>query len=221
MQSRARASIPIASEQARAGARKPSKGSARGTRGSAPLPKSPIEGKDARTLGTAIARRTARRAVLLPSAMQRSAGEIRARRRTRRAVMIAYYAVVAAFIVLAAGNVTWQIWSPRFRRHAPIDCATGLETLKQSVARARQAAGELTDASEDAALSRFRRALLPEWEERDTIAAACQSNDELASALDVIERLRYAEERAVRREVSELAPLRRRVEQLRTSPSPP
>jgi hypothetical protein len=30
-------------------------------------------------------------------------------------------------------------------------------------------------------------------------------------ALDVIERLRYAEERAVRREVSELAPLRRKV----------
>jgi hypothetical protein len=150
--------------------------------------------------------------------MQRSAGEIRARRRTRRAVMIAYYAVVTTFIVIAAGNVTWQIWAPRFRQHAATDCAAGLEALKRSVARARQAAEELTDASEDAALGRFRQALLPEWEKRDAIAAACQSNAELASALDVIERLRYAEERAVRREVSELAPLRRRVEQLRTSP---
>ena len=159
--------------------------------------------------------------MLWPFPMQRSAGEIRARRRTRRVVMIAYYAVVATFIVIAAGNVSWQIWAPRFRRHPPTDCAAGLETLKQSVARARQAAGELTDASEDAALARFRQALLPEWEARDAIAAACQSNAELASALDVIERLRYAEERAVRREVSELAPLRRRVEQLRTSPHHP
>src|SRR5580765_8383301 len=81
--------------------------------------------------------------------MQRSAGEIRARRRTRRAVMAAYYAVMAIFIIIAAGNVTWQIWSPRFRRQEPLDCAAGLEALKRGVARARQAAGELSDASED------------------------------------------------------------------------
>jgi hypothetical protein len=153
--------------------------------------------------------------------MQRSAGEIRARRRTRRAFMAAYYAVVVIFIVIAASNVTWQIWSPRFRHHEPTDCGAGLEALKQGVARARQAAGELSDASEDAALARFRLALLPEWDRRDAISAACESNPELARALDVIERLRYAEERAVRREVSELAPLRRRVEQLRTSPPHP
>ena len=153
--------------------------------------------------------------------MQRSAGEIRARRRTRRAAMTAYYAVVAVFIVISAGNVTWQIWSPRFRAHEPTDCSAGLEALKRGVARARQAAGDLSEASEDEALARFRQALLPEWERHDAIAAACQSKAELASALDVIERLRYAEERAVRREVSELAPLRRRVEQLRTSPPPP
>lgn len=135
--------------------------------------------------------------------------------------MTAYYAVVATFIVIAAGNVTWQIWSPRFRKHEPIDCGAGLEALKKGVARARDAAGELSEASEDAALGRFREALLPEWERHDAIFAACQSNAELATALDVIERLRYAEERAVRREVSELAPLRRRVEQLRTSPPRP
>jgi hypothetical protein len=153
--------------------------------------------------------------------MQRSAGEIRARRRTRRAVMTAYYVVVAAFIVIAAGNVTWQVWSPRFRHHEATDCGAGLEALKKGVARARQAAGELSEASEDAALARFRQALLPEWERHAAIAAACESNAEFATALDVIERLRYAEERAVRREVSELAPLRRRVEQLRTSPPRP
>ena len=153
--------------------------------------------------------------------MQRSAGEIRARRRTRRAVMAAYYVVVVTFIVIAAGNVTWEIWAPRFRHQTPADCAAGLQTLQQGVDRARRAAGELSDASEDAALARFRQALLPEWARRDEIAAACESNAELVTALDVIERLRYAEERAVRREVSELAPLRRKVEQLRTSPPKP
>jgi hypothetical protein len=135
--------------------------------------------------------------------------------------MAAYYAVVVLFILLAAGNVTWEIWSPRFRQHEPTDCSGGLEALKQGVTRARQAAGELSAASEDAALARFREALLPEWGRHDAIAAACESNAELAAALDVIERLRYAEERAVRREVTELAPLRRRVEQLRTSPPSP
>jgi hypothetical protein len=135
--------------------------------------------------------------------------------------MTAYYAVMATFIVIAASNVTWEIWSPRFHRHEPTDCGAGLEALKQSLARARQAAGDLSDANEDLALARFRQALLPEWDRRDAIAAACESNAELARALDVIERLRYAEERAVRREVSELAPLRRRVEQLRTSPPHP
>jgi hypothetical protein len=157
----------------------------------------------------------------LPLTMQRSAGEIRARRRTRRAVMAAYYGVVVAFIVVAAGNVTWQIWAPRFHKHPPTDCGAGLESLKAAVGRARQAAGDLSEASEDAALSRFREALQPEWDRRDAVARACESNAELARALDVIERLRYAEERAVRREVSELAPLRRRVEQLRTNPPHP
>jgi precorrin-6B methylase 1 len=93
--------------------------------------------------------------------------------------------------------------------------------LEQGVERARRAAGELSEASEDAALARFRQALLPGWDRRDEIAAACESNAEQVRALDVIERLRYAEERAVRREVSELAPLRRKVEALRTSPPKP
>ena len=46
---------------------------------------------------------------------------------------------------------------------------------------------------------------------------ACGKDRELASLLDVVERLRYAEERAVRREVSDLAPLRRRVGQISTN----
>jgi hypothetical protein len=128
--------------------------------------------------------------------------------------MTIYYAVVGIFIFLAAGNLIWQVWAPVFRRYPPVDCRSGLRDLALAVDRARQAAGTFSEAGEDAALARFRSELAPEWDLHDAVAASCQSDHELAVALDVIERLRYAEERAVRREVSELAPLRRRVGQI-------
>ncbi len=93
----------------------------------------------------------------------------------------------------------------------------GLQRLAQGIDRARQAASGLAERGEDAALAEFRGSLSPEWDEHDAVAAACQSNHDLAVALDVIERLRYAEERAVRREVSDLAPLRRRVGQIKAN----
>ncbi len=129
--------------------------------------------------------------------------------------MAAYYGLVAAFILLAAGNVIWQVWAPAFRRYPPMDCRMGLQHLATAIDRARQAASGVAERGEDAALSEFRSALSPEWDDHDAVAAACHSNRELAVALDVIERLRYAEERAVRREVSDLAPLRHRVGQIR------
>lgn len=128
--------------------------------------------------------------------------------------MTGFYALVVVFIVIAAGNVTWQVWAPAFRAYSPIDCREGLRALTQAIDRARQEAQSLSDASEDQALTRFRIALQPEWDEHDRVAASCHGNPALAEALDVIERLRYAEERAVRREVHDLAPLRRRVSQL-------
>jgi hypothetical protein len=128
--------------------------------------------------------------------------------------MIAYYTIVAVFIAIAAGNVSWQVWAPKFRNYPRVDCRAGLRDLVQAVERARQGAGSLSEAGEDTALAEFRRQLSPEWDRHDEVAASCQPDRELAMALDVIERLRYAEERAVRREVNDLAPLRRRVGQI-------
>jgi hypothetical protein len=153
----------------------------------------------------------------MPAGMQRSADEVEARRRGRRSVMIAYYAIVAGFILLAAGNVTYQVWAPLFRSYSPVNCQVGLSELARAVDRARQAASSVSEEGEDVALAQFRTALSPEWDNHDAIAATCQKSAELASLLDVVERLRYAEERAVRREVSDLAPLRRKVGQLRTN----
>jgi hypothetical protein len=55
---------------------------------------------------------------------------------------------------------------------------------------------------------------LPEWDRYDPIAASCRGQSRFSVALDAIERLRYAEERAVRRDTTELAPLRRKVGQI-------
>jgi len=153
----------------------------------------------------------------MSAGMQRSAGEVEARRRGRRRVMTAYYAIVAGFILLAAGNVTYQVWAPVFRSYPELDCRKGLSALAQAIDRARQAASSFSEAGEDAALGQFRSALSPEWDQHRAIAQACGKDRELATLLDVVERLRYAEERAVRREVSDLAPLRRRVGQISTN----
>jgi hypothetical protein len=148
---------------------------------------------------------------------QPNAGELEARRRARRAIMTVYYVVVVVFIVVAAGNVIWQVWSPRFKHYPPEDCRAGLRSLAQATLRAQHAAAELGSQNEDLALTTFRGALLPEWARFDAVAASCRSQSSqpgLSVALDSIDRLRYAEERAVRRETSELAPLRRKVEHI-------
>jgi hypothetical protein len=145
--------------------------------------------------------------------MEPSASENEAKKRGRRVAMTLYYAVVVIFVAVAAGNVIWQVWAPSFTEYPPVDCTKGLCELAGAIERAQRAAHALDDDDEAAALSRFREALYPEWARHDAIAASCRRDAPLASALDVIERLRYAEERAVRRESTELVPLRQKVSQ--------
>jgi hypothetical protein len=146
--------------------------------------------------------------------MDRSKGEIDARRTWRRVLVVAYYVVLGSFIAIAGGNVIWQVWAPVLAHHPKVDCRAGLYGLGLAIDRARAEAQAASQQGEDAAVSRFRSALEPEWSANAAIAASCNDNAELAAALDAIERLRYAEERAVRREVNELAPLRRKVQAL-------
>jgi hypothetical protein len=137
----------------------------------------------------------------------------------RRLAVIVYYAMV----VLVGGSVAVQITRQVFFEPAApppyATCHDGLRALFDAMARAREAAAG-SAGGEDAALARFRSALEPEWGYRDGIASRCQVKDnpaatpEDARTLDAIERLRYAEEHAVRREAGELAPLRRRVQAL-------
>jgi hypothetical protein len=143
-----------------------------------------------------------------------------ARRRGRRIATGVFWAITAAVALASAVQVTRQVlFDPCpgglscTGAPAPASmktCREGLLALHAAVERARRAAAG-TD-GEDAALARFRAALTPEWGYRDDVAGACRGAAEDEGALDAIERLRYAEEHAVRREAGELAPLRRRVE---------
>src|SRR5262249_28085104 len=123
-------------------------------------------------------------------------------------------AVAGSFGALAAGNITWQVWAPAFAPHTQVECAPELRALAAAVDRARARASLASAGGEDAAIAEFRAALLPEWGERDPIAQSCEGSPQLSAALDPIERLRYAEERAVRREVTDLAPLRQEVRRM-------
>jgi hypothetical protein len=133
------------------------------------------------------------------------------RKRGRRIALTVYYAMVVLVGGTAAFQITRQVF---FDPRPPVPYATchqGLQALYHAVGRAREAAAR-SEGGEDDALARFRRALDPEWSYRDGVAAACQASARDAGTLDAIERLRYAEEHAVRREAGELAPLRRVVE---------
>lgn len=143
-----------------------------------------------------------------------------ARRTGRRIAIGGFWAVTVAVALASAVQVSQQVlFNPcpgglscagNPASASFTTCRDGLLALHAAVERARLAAAGTV--GEDAALARFRAALTPEWGHRDDVAAACHGAAEDEGALDAIERLRYAEEHAVRREAGELAPLRRRVE---------
>lgn len=121
-----------------------------------------------------------------------------------------HISLVVAIILVGAVQVTRAVLFEPGPPAPYATCSDGLHELYRAVVRAREAAAH-TDTGENAALGRFRDALQPEWRFRDGVAQLCRAaGDE--RALDAVERLRYAEEHAVRREAEELAPLRRRVQ---------
>jgi hypothetical protein len=134
-----------------------------------------------------------------------------ARARGRRVAAVIYWATVAGICIAGAAEVSVQVLAQPPAPAPFASCHEGLRGLYGAMVRAREAAAH-TDTGEDAALARFRDALTPEWSSRDGIALRCRGSAKDEGALDAIERLRYAEEHAVRREAGELAPLRRRVQ---------
>jgi hypothetical protein len=119
-----------------------------------------------------------------------------------------------AFLIAFVGGATLQIAMQLFfrREHEPLpyaSCREGLVALHGAVLRASHAAAGEADV--DMALSRFREALQPEWQHVEGVRKTCAASEADEASLDALERLRYAEEHAVRREAGSLEVLRKQV----------
>ena len=139
------------------------------------------------------------------------------KRRGRRIAFTIFYGLVVAFTLTAAAQISVQVYSSPAPWQG--DCKGGLRALARGVDEARSAT-EGAGLEPEEALRRFRQALGAAWNARDGVDRVCRATGDkvLLDAFDTIERLRYAEENAVRREGNDLTPLRRRQRGLLAGP---
>ncbi|MFO0551724.1 MAG: hypothetical protein U0271_25285 [Polyangiaceae bacterium] len=129
-------------------------------------------------------------------------------RRARRITAIVFLLAVGTWVAAASGQIVQQAIFPKVPSAPYHSCAEGVVALHGALERARgESEGDLPP---EVALVRFRKGLEPEWTLVEAVRASCKTDEERRS-LDALERLRYAEEHAVRREASSLTALRRQV----------
>ncbi len=132
----------------------------------------------------------------------------------RRGGIAVYSLVVVVFTAVASIQVILQVWPPiAFDVPAGASCRPALKGLLTAVKRARAAAAASSD-GERAALQQFRSTIAPEWAIRGSLEEVCAGDPAALKALKLVDRLRYAEEHAVRYEAGDVASLRRTVDQL-------
>ena len=152
--------------------------------------------------------------------MEPKASDARSARSQRlgRTLGIAVFAfLVAGFTAVCSVQICLQVWAPHVEP-APFDCSAGTLALADAIDAARLAAADEPD--EHAALDKFRGALEPTWRYRPALGQSCGSNTEAARHLRAIDRLRYAEEHAVRYAAVDLAGRRNEVKRLITTLRP-
>jgi hypothetical protein len=136
--------------------------------------------------------------------------QARRRRLGRRAGVVIFTAIFAGATLIWTVQILSTVWGTA--PASPAGCANGTASLERAVERARLAHVTFAgDEDERAALSRYRGALEPEWDERKAVEAACRGDVAGRKRLKDVIALRYAEEHAVRYESLGLAPLRRRL----------
>jgi hypothetical protein len=138
-----------------------------------------------------------------------------AERRGRRIGIVIFGLIVSGITANFSIQIIRQVW---FGEPGParIGCTEGQRSLVESVRRARQAAAAETG-GERLALARFRGELESAWRLRGAIGDACASDPAALRALAEIDRLRFAEEHAVRYEAVDLAQRRRRVHSIEST----
>jgi hypothetical protein len=138
--------------------------------------------------------------------------ENRGERLGRRVGLLAFSTILTTFVAVAGAQVLVQGFSPPTAEPRVASCRDGLRALLSSLERARSAPG--TEDNERKRLGRFRTALLPEWQWRTGIEGFCASDPFALRGLNALDRLRYAEEQAVRNAAYDLAPSRREVDRM-------
>lgn len=142
----------------------------------------------------------------------------RGRRLGRRIALIVYGLVVSGFTAVCTVQILATVWFPA-KGDPAVNCRAGLQDLIVGVRNAQRAAAEETGGEREA-LASFRQVLGPAWERRESVEALCQGDPEALTALRLVDRLRYAEEHAVRYEASDVAGLRRRVKSVEAKLTP-
>jgi len=133
----------------------------------------------------------------------------RAKKTGGRIAIALFSLLIGAFTVVCSAQVLYQGFSTK-TGPSSIDCRSGLRGLARSLERARAEASAALP-GERTRLAQFRVALAREWSERDEIEKLCENDSWATKALSQIDRLRWAEEQAVRYESADLAPSRKRV----------
>lgn len=131
-------------------------------------------------------------------------------RRARRTVIGLFYTGVVVFCAAMSIQISIQVLSTNPTPH-PGSCREGLRSLANALDSAR-IASEGVDDQPEIAIVKFRAALSPAWDARDGVFKICEQekNATLLADFDLLERLRAAEESAVRRDARDLSSLRRR-----------
>lgn len=143
--------------------------------------------------------------------------DARARRLARRIVFGSFLLLSTAFVVSSAWQLIRGIYAPG-SPIAPVGasapstaaaCADGVAKLTTALDRAFAAATTKDD--EAAALKTLSETMQPEWSEQAAVEATCAQEARGQDAYAALLRLRMAEEVFVRRQIAEIAPVRRDV----------
>jgi hypothetical protein len=129
--------------------------------------------------------------------------------RYRRGALGVGLLAIAAFVAYSVTQIVYQVFFPEIRDQNGASCRVELTRLYGALERATRAGEEEAEVSK--AISAFRQSLRPEWDDFGAARHACEGTPETRRGLDALERLRYAEEHAVRLEASSLHVLRNRV----------
>ncbi len=144
--------------------------------------------------------------------MDDSAPTSRAVRRGRTIGTATLGILISTFTAVCSAQIIQQAWTPPGSTTTVTgSCRDDALGLIRAIRRAREVAAASTE-GERAAVVAFRRTLDPEWSGRASISTECRGDQSVRLALPEIDRLRYAEEHALRYEALDVANRRLRVE---------